>query len=326
MMSNRLLLIRLGAIGDQLITSSLYRLLKEDGYHVTCYMKKQYADTLKNCPYIDEFRWHDENIPLRDCPAKFEEISKGYDKVINLSGSLEASLLVAPDDPRFSAPKEARDTDTNYYDYCLTRAGYAGRINHPKPVVWMDNNERGWVAYQRHHYHDSFVLYWALSGSGPYKTWPFAEDVGKQILQRHKNVTIVTSGSADCKLLEGWGHKRAIHKSGEWSLRSSMLFTYVADCVIGPETGIVHAAAANGVPKIVLLTHSNHNNLTKYFDNVYPLQSEAVCSPCHRLMSYQESKFVCKVDEEWNATHCMMRISPERVLATFETVLSQSHN
>ena len=94
----RLLTIRLGAVGDTLITSPLYRLLKEDGYHVTVYMKQRMAACLKNCPHIDEYHWHDESIPLKDCPDKFEEIGKvlkfDYPRAV-ISVPREASAVAA---------------------------------------------------------------------------------------------------------------------------------------------------------------------------------------------------------------------------------------
>lgn len=325
-MAKRLLVIRLGALGDMLILTPLFKLLKQDGYHVTLLMKKYAEPCLHNCPYVDEYMWHDESIPLKDCPKRFVEIAAEgkYDKVLNLSGSLESSLLVSPDDPRFDAPKEARDTDANYYDYLLARAGY--KIEHPRAVLWINEKEQGWIDAKRCKFGNQFVIYWQLAGSGTHKTWPYAEEVGKEILRDHKNVTIVTNGDELCKLLESWGHKRAIHKSGTWSFRSSILFTRVADLVISPETGIMHAAGSNCVPKIVLLTHSNHNNFSKYFTNVYPIQSEAACSPCHRLMSEQEALKVCPKNPDWGASLCSMSIRPEKVRTTVEQVLANRQN
>jgi ADP-heptose:LPS heptosyltransferase len=65
-----------------------------------------------------------------------------------------------------------------------------------------------------------------------------------------------------------------------------MGLTSVVDCVVGPESAVVNFASCFDTPKIVFLSHSSHENLTKYWKNVYPLEPEkelAPCYPCHQL-------------------------------------------
>lgn len=319
----RLLIVRLGGIGDLLFVTPVLPLLKRDGWHVSFLMKKGMAPVYANCPYIDEYLWHDETVPLGDLLTEYlAKVSVGYDKVVNLSASIEVAFLHVADSPAYYGDKSFRATDENYYNATLKLFGYES--DSPVPTIWISDRERKWLKLQRKEYgSDTFLVYWVLSGSSRHKAWPFAEDVGKELLDKYPEMVIMTNGDIVCQLLESWGHKRAVHKSGTWGLRSSLLFARIADLVIGPETGIVNSVGGVNVPKIVMLTHSNHNNLTKYYKNVYPIQSEAVCSPCHRLVTEDMVEFLCSPDKELGAARCSMCLRPETVKQTVEQVFAK---
>lgn len=63
-----------------------------------------------------------------------------------------------------------------------------------------------------------------------------------------------------------------------------MAFAQVCDLVIGGETGMLNAVSFESVPKIVTLSHSSENNLTRDWVNCTSLAPENTpCFPCHRL-------------------------------------------
>jgi ADP-heptose:LPS heptosyltransferase len=66
-----------------------------------------------------------------------------------------------------------------------------------------------------------------------------------------------------------------------------MAFAEVADLVIGTETGLLNAAGHMDTPKIITLSHSSQEMLTKHWVNVVQLeQPQGVgCSkhPCRQL-------------------------------------------
>jgi hypothetical protein len=57
------------------------------------------------------------------------------------------------------------------------------------------------------------------------------------------------------------------------------------DIVIGPETGVLSAVAMEPMKKIVFLSHSSVENLTRDWVNTVSLYSKNTpCYPCHKLI------------------------------------------
>jgi ADP-heptose:LPS heptosyltransferase len=110
----------------------------------------------------------------------------------------------------------------------------------------------------------------------------------------YKDVDVVMVGGEMEALCETrWVNEKRVHRRcGVWEIRQSLAFLDVADCVVGPETGVLNAAAMLDIPKIVFLSHSTHENLTKGWKNVYPLMAQRVtckgrgdneAPACHQL-------------------------------------------
>ena len=92
--------IRYGAFGDMLQVSSILPLLKEQGYRVCVNVSPIGEDILKSNPYVDELLVQKTNmIPEGELTEYWENLPPLFDKVIQLSESIEASLLVVPDRP-----------------------------------------------------------------------------------------------------------------------------------------------------------------------------------------------------------------------------------
>lgn len=316
------LLIRLGGIGDLLFFTPVLKYLVRDGYSIDINCKANGKAVFKNNPYVNKLIIHDESIKIEGIEEHWEQLSKGYDKVINYSGSIETSLLVDDENEKFFGDKEKRQTDVNYYDEMFRLAGYD--IKGKLPELYLDNKERKWIKEKRKSFRNNFVLLWSLSGSGIHKAWPYTEVAALEMLDKYPEMIIVTSGDDACRLLE-WDHPRTISISGKTSLREALLWTKVADLVIGPETGLLNAAGCWNTPKMIFYTHSKHENLSKYFKNAYPMQSYAECSPCYRMIrpSKQNPEAACNpIESAGRASACMVMIRPERVLSTVETIVN----
>ena len=111
---------------------------------------------------------------------------------------------------------------------------------------------------------------------------------------------------------------RIVHRrSGKFSIRESLVFMSVADMAIGPETGLMNAAAQLAYPKVVFLSHSSDENLTRDWVNVHPLASENTTCPgrgnnespaCHQLHYQWEH---CKKTEA-GVAQCQADIAPDQ--------------
>jgi len=109
-----------------------------------------------------------------------------------------------------------------------------------------------------------------------------------------------------------------VNKAGVWTVRQSFIACKYADLVIGPDTGVLNAAACFDTPKIVMLSSASEENLTKYWTNVVALSApDCECHPCHRLIHTNSCP---KGTVQGIAPKCMENIKPEVVLREMEEV------
>ena len=105
------------------------------------------------------------------------------------------------------------------------------------------------------------------------------------------------------------------------SIRQVFCLTKYVDCVVGPESSVINAAGCFDTPKIALLSHSNWNNLCKYWVNDHSLAPENIaCYPCHQLHYTLDScPTVDMVDQDtqqvaWAGPVCAAYgVTPERI-------------
>jgi len=315
------LLIRYGAFGDAIMISSIFPFIKRGGYHLTLNIAERIVPVLRNNPYIDNIIVHEtDSVPNDKLSEHWDRLSQGYDRVINLSESIEKGLLVIEGSDEFWLPKEERHRmcNHNYYDRTMELAGYP--VRGCTGELYFSQVEKMNGRALRKKYKNKFLILWALSGSSYHKAYPYTEYCIKVFLARHPDAFVITCGDVFCKVLEMdlQGHPQVKLCSDEWGIRKSMYTTKIADLVIGAETGITNAVGCFDTPKIVLLSHSSKENLTKYFDNCFSLYAQDCdCYPCHRLIYSRE---VCPIDNITKAPKCMAGIEPEIVLDCMETV------
>lgn len=307
----RALVVRYGAIGDFVQTVPVLKKLKSEGYHVTLNCSETARDVLKYCPYVDELA-----VQIRDyVPNKgtvsgplwdyWAELGSKYDKFVNLTGAAEETLLV-PDSrlmtmmaqigekhPElneqnrfYNSIRAIREQvgDTNYYDNHLAKAGYSDTGMNGE--LFFSEQEEIMAQGFRDKYAGRFIVMWVLSGSSYHKRYPYFQQVAQELIVKNPDILLVSVGDAECALIERSESNKYLPRSGRWQLRTSLVMTKYVDLVVGPETGILNAAGCFDTPKITMLSHSNHNNLCKYWKNdfcVAPEQSEVFCHPCHVL-------------------------------------------
>ncbi len=321
------LVIRYGAIGDSVWSTPVVRQLKKEGYHVTYNCTEYSAQVLRNNPNIDEFLIQGtDEIPNSDLEGYWETISEGFDRVVNLCGSVEQNVLVAEGiDDEFGWPHKKRHEkcNKNYMDETMKRAGYPDMLGE-QPELFFSDTEEILAQNFRHKNRDKFLILWTMSGSSFHKIYPWAEYIAGDLYRKHQDdVRIVTVGDELSRVLE-WQSPITMNRSGHFTVRQSMIMTKYFDLVIGPETGILNAASCFDTPKIVLLSHSSKTNLTKYWRNCTALEPvSCACHPCHRIIY---SNKVCPKDKQTQVSECMTNIKPEKVYEAFLNYYSQWKN
>jgi len=345
------LVIRYGGIGDMIQASSIFPGLKEQGYRVIVNTTPRGEHLLKHDPNVDGFLIQDtDQVPNDERLQEYwAALGKEYDKVVNLSESVEGTLLALPGRRTYHMPKQARHKilNINYLEFQHELAEvpfvreprfYPTPAEQKEAKAWRDEiagNEK--------------VIVWSLAGSSVHKAWPWSDIAAAWILE-HSDAKIVFVGDARSSLLEaailqGMAHRfmhippeesdgmtptklvnklkkhfngkrRIFLKSGKWDIRETLAFLEVADCVVGPETGVLNSASMLKTPKVVLLSHSSQKNLTEGWLNTQAIEPKSVaCYPCHRM---HYSREFCPEDPGTGASICAAAIEPKTV---FEAIM-----
>ena len=310
---------RTAAFGDLMQASSVFAGLKKAGYHVTLMASPPGSEVIEHDPNIDRLILLDrDQVPNQALRFFWTHQAKKYDKFINLSESVEGTHLALPGRANHEWPVEMRRKymDRNYVEFAHQLAG----IPHdPQVRFYATDEEKAWAKKQRSRM-GPFVVLWSLAGSSVHKHWPYMDQVMARLFLSCPQAHIVLVGGEECQILEqGWEKEPRVHRHcGDWTIRQSLAFIDEADLVIGPETGVMNAAAMRPVPKILFLSHSSKNQLSRDWVNCASMTGDAPCYPCLKLI-FNWSQ--CVKDEEAGAALCQSKISAEMVWAEVEKVL-----
>lgn len=303
--------IRYGAFGDAIQSSSILPALQRQGYHITFFTNPRAFEVLQHDPHIDEFFIQDQDqVPNGNLGEFWDYHKKKFDKWINLSESVEATLLALPGRSNHSWPHALRHKhmNVNYLEFTHALAELPFK---PEQKFYATPEEKNWARKERQKMGE-FVIAWSLAGSSVHKTWPYLDSVIARTLITYPNVEFVLMGGPECQMLEaGWEEEKRVHlRSGKWSIRESLSFVEQCDLVIGPETGVLNSVALLPMPKIITLSHSSVENLTKHWVNTISLTAKTPCYPCHR-MHYNFTH--CLKNEETGTAQCQADIGPDQM-------------
>src|SRR3990167_4696736 len=304
--------IRYGAFGDMVQASSIFPALKAQGFHVTLYCSPYGREVVKHDPHIDRFIIQGvDEVPPQFLLEFWDYTKKKYDRFVSLSESVEGTMLAIPNRVNYDWPQEikAKYMNRNYLEWTHELAGVPPPYN---PKFYSTLEEKAWARRMAQRWGRRNIL-WSLSGSSGHKTWPHLDMVVAQIMIEMPDTHVVLVGDELCGILErGWEKEPRVHcMPGKWTIRESMSFAEASDLIIGAETGLLNAAGHMDVPKIVTLSHSSPEMLTKHWKNAIALeQPKGVgCpkSPC-RMMHFDWSH--CMKHESGTA-ECQWQIGPE---------------
>lgn len=327
------LVCRFGAFGDLMQASSVFAGLKKQGYHVTLMASYPGLDVVEHDPNIDEFMVMDKDqVPNADLQAFWKHQAKNYDKFVNLSESVEGTWLALPGRTAHGwAPLvRHKHLSQNYLEF---QHELAGVPHDPNVRFYATVEEKNWARKTRSKM-GKFVVLWSLAGSSVHKTWAGLDNILAALMLNYKDVEVVLCGGYDCQILEsGWENEPRVHSTcGKWSIRQTLSFLSEADLIIGPETGVLNAACCMPTPKVVFLSHSSVENLTRDWVNTVSLFSKGTrcagrdsdeVTACH-MLHYGWSN--CTQDSESGTARCQRDISVEEVYFYIEQAVENKLN
>lgn len=301
-------IVRYGAFGDLVQASSILPGLKAQGYHITLYATPRGWDVVKHDPHIDAVILQDtDQVPNEHLSVFWEHEAKKFDKFINLSESVEGTWLALPGRSNHKWPINLRRKylNGNYFEFAHDLAGVPMP---PQPKFYATDEEKAWARKERKSWGGERVVLFALSGSSVHKVWPHMDGFFARLLLRNEEMRIVTVGDDMSQMLEmGWENEpRVIRKAGKYTIRETLALLDVADIVVGPETGVLNAAGHMSMPKMIFLSHSSPDNLTKYWLNTRAMEPQTHCFPCHQMHYGFEH---CNKDEITGVAQCQADIS-----------------
>jgi ADP-heptose:LPS heptosyltransferase/predicted SAM-dependent methyltransferase len=325
--------VRYGAYGDLLQASSIFKGLKDEGYHVTLHTSPPGSDVIMYDPNIDEIILQDKDqVVNQELVTFWDSLKPKYDKFINLSESCEGALLALPGRTPYQWTPLARHNLCNI-NYLETQHALAGVPHKPQVMFYPDPMEKIWAKAERSKM-GRYVILWALAGSGVHKTWPYVDAVVANLLLSYKDVDVVFTGDKFCQILEGgWEKEKRVHcLSDRISMRQALTLAQMTDCVIGPETGMLNSVSCMDMPKVVFLSHSTHENLTRDWKNVHPLWAKNVtCAgrgkneapACHTLI-YGWDHCTKAEGEAKGTAMCQSLITADEVCCVLHKIIDES--
>lgn len=310
--------VRYGAFGDLMQASSVFAGLKRQGYHITLFSSPPGSDVVAHDPNIDaHFLQDKDQVPNAALGAYWAYWRKKFDKWVNLSESVEGTFLSLAGRTPHEWPPAIRHKHMNF-NYLQHQHELAGVPDEIEVKFYPTPEEREWAKATREPMGKTMIL-WQLSGSARmHKAYPYLDEIVARLMISYPEVHVVLTGGPECVELEaGWEKEPRVHcTSGKWTIRQTLAFLEESDVIVGAETGVLNAAACLPQPKVVFLSHSTRNNLTRDWVNTIALSATHVSCPgrgeneapaCHMLHHTWE---YCRKGEKKGVAVCMEEINP----------------
>lgn len=309
--------VRYGAWGDAVLITPVLRQLRKDDYHITMNCTERCYDILKSNPHIDRFLLQETNeIPVEKLQEHWDNIKPTFDKFINLSGSIEGYLLKTPSQPEYTWTKEERHKycDKNYMDHTMKIAGYPDMKGELPELHFTKGEEK--FAKKIRKKNKGFLVVVSMSGSSIHKVYPWMGDVINAITAAIPNAYVLLVGEGGCRgIVDETSQIRDF--CGQLDIRKTFCLLKHADLVISTESAVANAVSAFDTPKVILLSHSSEENLTKYWKNCETVFQPVSCYPCHKL---HYTKTTCNLATEFELPACAVLLAPNKVLDAVQRI------
>lgn len=329
----RCLVIRWGAVGDAIQASSLFPQLKKDGWQVWVDVNEMGEQVLRHDPHLSGILVSPMGrIPADKLTDHVTHRALGFQRLIMLNDMTEGALIKQPDRVDYYWPDAVRRREcaVNYVEYLhrVADVSYAdGCQQRFYPTPGEAAQAKAFVGPRRP------VILWAIAGSHQHKVWPGLPRAMARVLHETDAHIVATGGPETKELWESTlaflldyhrdAERRITPLIGSHPIRQIMALAQAATVVVGPETGILNAMAMEPNSKVLLLSHSSKENLSRDWvetTTIEPDGSVAPCWPCHRM---HPSTANCPQHEITKLALCMSSITVDRVVDAIRDALAR---
>ena len=340
-----ILLIRADRIGDMILTTPAFKLLKErfPTALITCLASSQSSEIIDGNPYIDEIIIYDPpwfyRNKIQNAVSEYKKIWRiirkhRFDLAIDFRGNFINFFFLMlitgiPTRVSFNEPLGGfmltngisylpHQHETKYFiDLVKTLGGRT--VPEPLPLITISKNEEEFAAgfFERNNIKTDdtvIVLHPGVGEGRSFKRWP--EDryvtLGSCLVKKY-NAKILITGSTDelelakkIKMLIG---DNAIMAAGKIE-RLKALAAVIKRCTVcvGSSTGIIHLASAVDIPTVVLCGPEDPIRWHPLGNKYKLIKKDVPCRPCREKTCPHNGK-------------CLRLITPDEVLSVVETYL-----
>jgi hypothetical protein len=274
-------------IGDLLFTTPIPRLLAAQGHEISISAWENNKAVYEANPHVKEIITCPDMNQEGAFEAWFDKVNAEYDKIVNLGFTVEKALLHRSDGFFGTIPpleeRRAAAAGHNYYDLTLAAAGIEGQ--NVLPELYPNELEQVQIdrlAAEKEEKGLKLVM-WNFHGTTANKMLRLGPQWLAETRKRHPDSVHLVLGVHPTVPPQMLTPGKVLDFGGQWSLRTSMLMTALADVVVGPESAIVNAASAYNCHKVVIYSHSAPENLGKYWTNHHPILPLCKCAPCYLI-------------------------------------------
>ncbi len=289
---NKILIIRLGAIGDVVHTTNLFRAIKKQNPNIEIhYLTRELIKPLLIEDIdIDKVITIDQNYKAfssytRDFAKKLK--AENYDLVIDLQPSFKIKVLIF-----LAGIKKQLVYRKSFKVHAVTNFWRTGLKAFPKmeesqklklylPKTAVENAKDRLKDFKR-----PFIV---ISAGGVFskrqgRTYPVEKwvELGKKLQEKYKGTIILNGANEDKKILEPLNQiPNSVNYIGELSLVDSCAVISQADLMLSGDSGPLHIATALGVNSIGLYG-SMPVERTGCYSSGINIVSKKECVPCNK--------------------------------------------
>lgn len=300
--------VRVGGHGDALWSSSVAAHLHAQGYAVTVYTSKGGAEVLRHDPHIARLVVVPEGVmDDREMLQYWAHEATKFDRWVNLIGSVEHRLLFHETSVEFFHPHRLRHQLANV-NYLERIHDYADVPHEWRQRFYPSEAEVAWARKWRAELPGPFVVI-NPAGSGPVKYWPHARRLMELLAERRIYSMVIGDVKNDPTLADVEPYGTVIGMG--LPVRAALTLATLADAVVATESLVANAVAFEPMLKIITLSHSSNENLTKHWRNTAAIEPAGLaCHPCHRI--HPIGFTWCARDQATGASACqaMARAEP----------------
>ena len=319
-MGKKVLVIRLGAIGDVVETTGLVRALKKSGMSVDYLTGKFPAQLLREDSDINNlfiFEKKDYSY-IFDLGLKLRK--QKYDVILNLQPSLRLKTLCF-----LAGAKKVVNYKKSYKFQAVENFFETGKIAFSQ--LKLDKNINLHIDKNIKERMDlkleqklRICFNTGANSSRQGRKWciDYWAQLAKLILDKYDAQIFVIGSNEDVKNADELVEKVPEVKSfaGQTSLEETVALLSCADIVISGDTGPLHIASATGAVCIGLYGCCSFSRSGPYGEKHFVISSDLSCSPC--------DKRTCRfLNSDVDDAPCMRAIKPEKVLNLVDNIILQ---